>query len=168
MLKAAEKLLSKLPWPEVEIKFWCLGSSQRSCRVCILCLAQTQRVGDWAHREGGLLNNPVKGQRSAIPSPFLGFLPRTPAPSVTCPLSCTPCHLHMPGTACHSHILFSAEERHPAYMLFLSLLSLQGVCLTDAYKLITCIFPVLQITQGMLAFCYFFLLFPLSGISFLL
>lgn len=122
---------------------------------------QTQRVGDSAHRGRGLLDN-----RSAIPSPFLRFLPGAPAPSVTCPLSCTPRRLHVPGTACHSHIPFSTEERHPAYMLFLSLLSLQGVCLTDAYKLITCIFPVLQITQDMLAFCYFFLLFPLSGISF--
>lgn len=47
-----------------------------------------------------------------------------------------------------------------------SIVSLQGVCLTGAYKMVTSILPVLHITKGMLAFSLVFGLFffpPLSA-----
>lgn len=76
----------------------------------------------------------MKGQRSAVPSEFTDFLSEAPAPPVICRLLCTLCHLQ--------RVLFSEEEPRPTFMLFFS----PGyVCLTDAYKMVTSIFPVIEL-----------------------
>lgn len=117
----------------MEVSFWYLGSSQRKCRTHAVLSVDVEKreLGSWAGRIAE--QHPCERTGGTVPSHFIGFLLEAPAPSVTCLLTHTLCHLHIHAWRCMSQprpFLWGGTTSYPHTGSF-STLSLQGVCLTD-------------------------------------